>query len=83
MSLVGPRPEQIDIVAKYNVWQRRRLKAKPGITGFQQICNRGEPDLANRVKYDLVYLKNQSFTFDLYILCHTIWTVVGGHGITS
>jgi len=40
MSLVGPRPEELGVVDKYDAYQRRRLKAKPGITGYQQIMNR-------------------------------------------
>jgi len=82
MSLVGPRPEELAIVARYDPWQRRRLKAKPGITGYQQIMNRGEPALAERVKYDLIYLKHQSLLFDLYIVVRTIDVVLRGRGIT-
>lgn len=82
MSLVGPRPEELKIVGLYNSWQRRRLKAKPGITGYQQISNRGETSLAERVKYDLIYLKHQSFFLDVYILLKTLVVVVRGAGVT-
>ncbi len=82
MSLVGPRPEELEIVELYNPWQRRRLKARPGITGYQQVMNRGEPSLEKRIAFDLIYLKHQSLLFDLYILLRTIWTVVRGNGIT-
>lgn len=82
MSVVGPRPEELALVARYNPWQRRRLKAKPGITGYQQINNRGEPSLAARVKYDLVYLKHQSFLLDLYIMLKTVVVVLRGSGVT-
>ncbi len=82
MSLVGPRPEELQLVERYDPWQRRRLKAKPGITGYQQVVNRGANSLEERVKYDLVYLKHQSLLFDLYILLRTIFVVARGTGTT-
>ncbi len=83
MSLVGPRPEEVKVVSRYNVWQQRRLKAKPGITGYQQIRNRGDASLVRRIKYDLIYLKNQSLLLDIYILVTTIFVVVSGKGNTG
>jgi exopolysaccharide biosynthesis polyprenyl glycosylphosphotransferase len=82
MSVVGPRPEEVRLVDQYTPSQRRRLKAKPGITGYQQIRNRGGTSLAERVKYDLVYLKHQSLVLDLYILCNTPLVLIRGSGIT-
>ena len=82
MSLVGPRPEQVELVARYDAWQRRRLKARPGITGYQQVMSRGEPSLALRIHYDLHYLKHQSLLFDLFILWKTLVVIVKGDGIT-
>jgi exopolysaccharide biosynthesis polyprenyl glycosylphosphotransferase len=82
MSLVGPRPEEMKIVKRYSPWQRRRLKAKPGITGYQQISNRGEPSLSRRIQHDLVYLKRQSLWLDLYIIIKTFSVVARGSGLT-
>jgi exopolysaccharide biosynthesis polyprenyl glycosylphosphotransferase len=82
MSIVGPRPEESRLVDCYTPSQRRRLKAKPGITGYQQIKNRGATSLAERVKYDLVYLKHQSLALDLYIMCNTPLVLLRGSGIT-
>jgi len=82
MSLVGPRPEQVDMVARYSPWQKRRLKAKPGITGYQQVNNRGEASLSKRVRYDLVYLKNQGLLLDAYIILKTLRVITKGSGIT-
>jgi len=81
MSVIGPRPEMPDLVDRYNPWQQRRLKAKPGITGYQQVMARGQP-LAGAIKYDLVYLKHQSFLLDLYILLKTVVVVLRGSGVT-
>ena len=82
MSLVGPRPEEIALVHKYDQWQRRRLKAKPGITGYQQIKNRGGSSLTERIGYDLVYLKHQSLGLDLYIMLHTPLVLLRGSGVS-
>ncbi len=82
MSLVGPRPEELKIVERYNSFQRRRLKAIPGITGLQQVESRGDSLLSERIKYDLVYLKYQSFLLDFYILFKTTWVVISGKGVT-
>jgi exopolysaccharide biosynthesis polyprenyl glycosylphosphotransferase len=80
MSIVGPRPEQVEIVRWYNDHQWRRLKTKPGITGYQQIRCRGDLSLARRIKYDLYYLKNQSTWLDFYIMFRTVIVVVRGEG---
>lgn len=82
MSLVGPRPEEARLVDRYTAEQRRRLKARPGITGYQQIRNRGGTSLAERVEHDLVYLKHQGMALDLYILCKTPIVLIRGSGIT-
>lgn len=83
MSIVGPRPEELALVEKYDHQQRRRLKGLPGITGYQQINNRGEPSLSRRIKYDLIYLKHQGPTLDSYIILKTIWVVIRSKGLTS
>ena len=80
MSLVGPRPEETAVTARYTPWQRRRLKAVPGITGLQQVHNRGEPDLSRRIEYDLLYLKHQGLLLDLYILAKTVKVILRSEG---
>jgi lipopolysaccharide/colanic/teichoic acid biosynthesis glycosyltransferase len=82
MSLVGPRPEVVPLVARYNADQRRRLLVKPGITGYQQIHNRGMPDMAARLMYDLYYLRNRSTPLDLWILAMTVFVITSGKEIT-
>ena len=61
--------------------QRRRMKAKPGMTGYQQVMARGVP-LAAAIEYDLIYLKHQSLLLDLYIMLKTVDVVVRGRGVT-
>lgn len=78
MSLVGPRPEERQIVSRYNEWQRRRLKAVPGITGYQQVMARHSTDLDERLAYDVTYIRYRSIWSDLHILFKTLWVVGKG-----
>lgn len=80
MSVVGPRPEETQLVDKYNIWQRRRLKIKPGITGMQQIMCRGTTSLSDRIKYDIYYLRKHSLLLDIWIILKTIPVVFSGRG---
>ncbi|MEI6514528.1 MAG: sugar transferase [bacterium] len=82
MSLVGPRPEVVALASRYNAEQRSRLLVKPGITGYQQIHNRGMPDMSARLVYDLYYLRYQSTWLDLWILVATIFVITSGEEIT-
>ena len=81
MSIVGPRPELPELVERYNPWQCRRPKAKPGITGYQQVMARGKP-LAAAIEYDLIYLKHQCLLLDLYIMLRTVWVILRGSGVS-
>ena len=82
MSMVGPRPERPFFVDKLNEsirYYRIRHSVKPGITGWSQIkCPYGssEKDALRKLEYDIFYLKNQNFLFDLIILIRTVDIVV-------
>lgn len=80
MSLVGPRPELPRLVARYEPWQRKRLEAKPGMTGLWQILGRKDLPLTENIHYDFYYIRNQSLLFDLAILLRTIPVVLSGRG---
>ncbi|MBN2053792.1 sugar transferase [bacterium] len=80
MSFIGPRPEEVCFVNQYDIWQRRRLKVKPGITGLQQIMCRGTLSLTERVKYDIYYIRKRSLLMDVWILLKTIPVVISGRG---
>lgn len=80
MSVVGPRPEETQLVDKYNIWQQRRLKIKPGITGMQQVMCRGTTSLADRIKFDIYYLRKHSLLLDIWIILKTLPVVLSGHG---
>ena len=72
MSLVGPRPPLPREVARYDVWHRRRLSMKPGITGLWQIEARHEPEFDRWVEHDLLYIDGWSLWLDLKILVRTV-----------
>jgi exopolysaccharide biosynthesis polyprenyl glycosylphosphotransferase len=72
MSLVGPRPPLPAEVARYDLWHRRRLSMKPGITGLWQVRGRREPDFDRWVEADLEYIDRWSLWLDLQILARTI-----------
>jgi len=80
MSLVGPRPEEERVVRQYGIWERRRLKANPGLTGLQQVQCRGSVNLRERVRWDIIYLRKQSLSLDLWILLKTLYVVALGKG---
>lgn len=75
MSLVGPRPEMIEITAHYSTIQKKRLSLRPGITGYAQVRGRSTITHGEKLKYDLYYVDNCSFLLDLKILIYTCWIV--------
>jgi exopolysaccharide biosynthesis polyprenyl glycosylphosphotransferase len=80
MSLVGPRPEEEQVVERYGVWERRRLKVKPGLTGLQQVECRGSVSFKERLRWDVLYLRKQSVLLDVWILLKTVYVVLVGRG---
>ncbi len=80
MSLVGPRPPLAGEVAEYDVWHRRRLSMKPGITGLWQVEARHEPEFDRWVERDLAYIDRWSLLLDVKILLRTVPAVFGRTG---
>ena len=80
MSLVGPRPEQVDLVERYSPEQRRRIEVKPGITGPMQVNGRGALSLDERLALEFDYIENLSIGRDLRILGMTVSAVFRGDG---
>jgi len=68
------------LVEAYQPWQRRRLEAKPGLTGLWQIMGRKDLPLADNIEYDFYYIRHQSFLLDLEILLRTLPVVLSGRG---
>ena len=80
MSVVGPRPEQVEIVERYSEAERARLSVKPGVTGPMQVFGRGELTFSERLAVELQYIENPSLGQDLRILIHTLPAVMRGTG---
>lgn len=80
MSLVGPRPEEPEVVQHYTAEMRRRLEVKPGMTGLAQISGRGELPLKEIIALDLDYVNSHTFPGDLLILIKTPLTVFTRRG---
>jgi lipopolysaccharide/colanic/teichoic acid biosynthesis glycosyltransferase len=86
MSLVGPRPERpyfVDMLAEQLPYYRRRLKVRPGITGWAQVKHKYDEsidDVKVKLRYDLFYIENMSFRMDIKILARTILVVLFGKG---
>ncbi|MDF2561451.1 MAG: gumD, partial [Microbacterium sp.] len=76
MSLVGPRPQIEAEVALYSDSARRRLLARPGLTGLWQVSGRSSLDWESAVRLDLFYVDNWSLAGDLVILARTFKAVV-------
>ena len=76
MSLVGTRPPTVDEFRQYESHQKRRLSAKPGITGLWQVSGRNEiKDFEDVVKLDVQYIDNWSIGLDIKIILKTIKVV--------
>jgi lipopolysaccharide/colanic/teichoic acid biosynthesis glycosyltransferase len=80
MSLVGPRPEEVWVVAKYDDHQRLRLLVKPGLTGPMQVAGRGDLDLDTRLELELEYIYHYSLLKDIQILIRTPLAVLSARG---
>jgi exopolysaccharide biosynthesis polyprenyl glycosylphosphotransferase len=88
MSLVGPRPERAFFVEKLAAelpLYKRRLRVRPGITGWAQVKHKYDEsieDVKVKLKYDLFYIENMSWRMDLKILFNTFYVMLMGKGHT-
>ena len=86
MSLVGPRPERPEFVSQLDraiPFYSERHTIKPGVTGWAQLCypyGSDERDAAEKLQYDLFYVKNRTLLFYLAILLQTVEVVLCGKG---
>jgi exopolysaccharide biosynthesis polyprenyl glycosylphosphotransferase len=80
MSLVGPRPEQVELVERYRPEHRFRLSVKPGLTGPMQVYGRGELTFEERLAVERDYIENLSLARDLRVLALTLPVVLTRRG---
>jgi lipopolysaccharide/colanic/teichoic acid biosynthesis glycosyltransferase len=75
MSIVGPRPERPYFVQQFkkeNPNYKYRHIVKPGITGLAQVLAKYSTNVEDKLRYDLIYIRNYSFLLDLRILFLTL-----------
>lgn len=83
MSLVGPRPLLMQYLDRYTPEQAMRHNVKPGITGWAQVNGRNAINWEEKFRYDVEYVKNQSFLVDMVILFKTVVNVLSRKGISA
>lgn len=83
MSFIGPRPLLPEYLPLYSPEQSRRHDVKPGITGWAQINGRNAISWEEKFRYDVEYVENLSFAFDLKIFFRTVIKVFIKEGISQ
>ena len=78
MSLVGPRPPIPYEVESYELWHRKRLDMKPGMTGLWQVSGRNRLPFDEMVRLDLYYIENWSLLLDIKIILRTLPVMLRG-----
>ena len=76
MSLVGPRPCTPHEFRRYQMWQRERFNAAPGLTGYWQVNGKNKTTFTEMIKMDIFYTKNMSICLDLTIMLRTLPTIL-------
>ncbi|MBR6449255.1 MAG: sugar transferase [Fibrobacter sp.] len=86
MSMVGPRPERAVFISQLREqipFYISRLKMKPGLTGWAQVCHHYDTsieDVQIKLQYDMYYYENMSLLLDFQILVRTVYVVLTGKG---
>lgn len=80
MSVVGPRPNLPDEVARYQEWHRKRLTVNPGMTGLWQVSGRSDLTFDEMVLLDLYYVENWNVGFDIGIILRSLPAILRARG---
>lgn len=83
MSFIGPRPLLVEYLDVYTENEKRRHDVLPGITGWAQINGRNAISWKQKFSYDLEYVDNLSFGFDVKVVFKTIHKVLARDGVNA
>ena len=83
MSLVGPRPQLVKDLVFMTDEQRRRHLVRPGLSGLAQVSGRNAISWDEKLRFDLDYIENISFSTDCSIVAQTIVKVFAREGISA
>lgn len=75
MSLIGPRPDPLDDMDIYTEEQKKKLRVRPGITGYNQAYYRNAVTQNEKFKHDVYYAEHVTFKLDVKVFFRTIKTV--------
>lgn len=81
MTLVGPRPILPTMLPFLTKVELKRFDVKPGVTGLAQVKGRNTLKWSHRFRYDVFYVRRQSFVLELWILCRTLRLIILGSGV--
>lgn len=84
MSIVGPRPSLTTTpYSEYNADRKKRVKVRPGVTGYSQAYYRNSITMDEKFAYDAYYVDNYTLVLDIKILFKTIWSVISKKNINA
>ena len=83
MSFIGPRPLLKEYLPLYSSDQARRHEVRPGLTGWAQVNGRNTITWTEKLKLDVWYVDNMSFSLDAKIFLKTIFKVFNRQGVNS
>lgn len=81
MSIVGPRPLLVEYLPYYTDEERHRHDVRPGLTGWAQVNGRNSVDWVRRFQYDVEYVRNINFCFDVIIILRTVKAIFRRSGV--
>jgi lipopolysaccharide/colanic/teichoic acid biosynthesis glycosyltransferase len=83
MSVVGPRPDPVEVLALYDDFMKRRLEAKPGMASLSLVHGRNALPWRKRIELEVYYIEHRSLKFDLEIFLKGIVLVLLRKGVYS
>ena len=81
MSFVGPRPTLPYQVENYSEHQKKRMRMRPGVTGWAQVNGRNDLTWSEKIEYDIEYIEKFNLWFDIRIYFKTVAVVLKQDGI--